>query len=67
MSADVPEVLQEMYGKIEKMSDIIGVAKQARLRAVVNHAYRKGKLDQINLGKLAQMPVRDIHLVKKNL
>lgn len=67
MSSDVPMVLQELYGQIEKMSDIIGVAKQARIRAVVNHAYRKGKLDQINLDKLAQMPVKQIHFQKKNL
>jgi hypothetical protein len=67
MSSEVPMVLQELYGQIDGMNESIGVAKQARLRAVVNHAYRLGKLDKINLQELAAMPVKKIHLEKKNL
>lgn len=44
-----------------------GQAKQARLRAIVRTASSKGKLDSINLGKLAKMPLKDMAKFKKTL
>lgn len=63
MSQEHKDLLQE----IETMSQEIGVAKQARLKAVVNHAFREGKLDKVNLQDLAALPVKKIHLEKMNL
>jgi len=59
--------LQKYYKKIERMSKKIGVAKQARLRAVVNKAWREGKLDSINLGKLAKLSVKSISAFRNQL
>jgi len=51
---------------IDNMDDVIGQAKQARLRAIVRSA-PESKLDLINLGKLAKIPLKDMAKYKKSL
>lgn len=59
--------IEEALSIIEGMSDRIGVAKQSRLRAIVARASLVGKLDSINLGKLAKLPLKQMKKYKDTL
>ena len=64
---NAPPILQNYYNRILEMSAIVGVAKQDRLRAFVNKAYRTNKMDQINLVELAQLSVKNISAATRSL
>ena len=64
---DAPQELLELYQEITSMSHMVGVAKQNRLRAFVNKAYKTNKMDQVNLRTLAELSVKSISAATRSL